>query len=358
MKNSGKLSFIVFLTFVLILELVSCDASKPPAGKEKQESVQVFQANINTKGVYLVTDGTIDFAEKPVPIYFRVPGILEKGELELKPGTTFKKGQLLFQIDNRKAYAEYRSYQRDLAALVEAFLRVIEKEVPTESTKWKLFASGIHPSQLLPEFPAVNARELAALNNSGVAELYDKTKRAETSMTDYFYVAIQDGMILETFVKPGKKLSSGQKVATWSGSGSYYLRIILPDNVQSKLYQSADGGVQLFDLNGKLLGTGKLDKVQHSKTGEEVLGYTVTPARQTVFSKDQQVRVRTANPTSGKLSFPPSSVSGTTVCVLNAGGTVEKVTISRLKQGDLVLMNYRKQLIPGKKYRPELMIDQ
>ena len=362
MRKFPAASFIVILTLAFATVLPSCNDPQPRADKEASETIDVLKALSASQGDYLTTEGFTDYYEKPVPLFFMPGGLLEKGEITLKPGTTFKKGQLLFQVDNSKAYSKLRAYLRELNLALEPFISETEQSIPQQSGRWKAFAAAINPAQLLPPLPEIRAEERNLAHFKQVDRAYAQAKEAEIAMAGYFYVAPFDGMVLETFVKPGSQVEPGETVATLASSRKYFARIFVQPGAEAAVFQSAAHPVTLYDRNGKKLGTGKLQQTQ-TTGGQLVIGYVVTPEKGVALSKNQVVNVRSGEKRTATVKLPVTAVRGDSVSIADNRGNIrnsavtiagrenDSIHVSGLKSGAYVLVHYREHAARGKKIR-------
>lgn len=149
-----------------------------------------------------------------VNIAFEVGGKLEQGMVPLEQGVTFKKGQLLCQVNNREAFAAMNRDKAQLATVLVQLLPEIEAQFPAEKNKWVRFMEELKPQFLLPELPRfTSSKERYFITEKGILTAFYALQQAEVKMTHYFYLAPFDGTVLSVSRQPGNIISAHQAVA-------------------------------------------------------------------------------------------------------------------------------------------------
>lgn len=186
-------------------------------------------------------------------VAFAVAGKLEQGTLRLEQGSSFSKGQLLFQINNKEAFATLNKVKTELASQVVRLLPRIETEFPAEKNKWVRFLEELKPQFLVPALPAFKTSgERYLFMESGCADTYSRLQELEVNMTNYFYVAPYDGTIVELYAEDGTQLEKGKPVARIARK--------MPFQIKARVSADVDGAfrnqtVQVKSIQGDLIGT-------------------------------------------------------------------------------------------------------
>jgi hypothetical protein len=145
-------------------------------------------------------------------------------------GQRFRKGDLLFRINNEAAYESYRTDKRRLRL---AAIEIAGKAEENDKQALAAFCEDLSPSKLLPPFPQTKER-LAELEAS-----YASVLQKEQRLRDYFVLAEADGIILAHEKSAGEIVGEGGKVLS-AGSSKGYLKIAA--DVPFESFGIYDGG--------------------------------------------------------------------------------------------------------------------
>ena len=116
-----------FLIMVLLINLKS----------ETPKRQQLIQPKIVKSDIVKLKDMVSEIiglgrlaSSQPVTIYSEVTGILEAGTIPFLPAATFKKGDLLFKVDDRQTKLELNSLKSDLMNALASVLPEIKVDFP------------------------------------------------------------------------------------------------------------------------------------------------------------------------------------------------------------------------------------
>lgn len=258
-------SFITCLS--LFIAFSACKQQETPKEKKPVEiktvdnqlvnGADVKPSKIANSEVILSTKGVIK-PQSSLNVQFAVDGLLESGEQMLFPGNRFKKGQLLFQLNNQLQFEKIKSAKNDLVLRLKAFKKEFEKQFPVDAIAYAAFVENLTPEMLLPEYPLLTNREAVNfLNENKISEAYKLVASLESAMANYFYLAPYDGVVGDIFIKPGTEIRKGQTVGILSKSNNCVIiaefdapEFTKIDSIISFRISKLDGSV---DVEGKLL---------------------------------------------------------------------------------------------------------
>lgn len=190
---------------------------------------------------------------------FKVDGLLEQGEVVLERETSFKKNQLLFQINNRKAFSQYLQAKKDFRFACDDAIKILENFLlPNELVKWKEFVASLQENQLITDFPSITNREEQKISqNLNLLKSYTALKKLESNMSNYFFLAPFDGKILHLNAKIGTTVQKNQTIAFLVSKKSKILKVVMDsadfhqiESVQKSWIESNDF-IQNLDWNSK-----------------------------------------------------------------------------------------------------------
>jgi hypothetical protein len=164
-------------------------------------------------------------AAQVVDVAFEVSGKLEQGAFLPEPGRTFKKGELLYQVNNRAAFAAMNRDKASLSVLLLGLMPEIDAQFPAEKNKWVRFMEELKPQFLLPELPRFqSSKERYLVTEKGILTAFYALQQAEANMADYFYLAPFDGIVLSVSKHPGSIVAAYQTVARIGVSDRFFIR--------------------------------------------------------------------------------------------------------------------------------------
>ena len=211
-----KLPITVYGILALALTtVVVCGCNSESDNKQSAKSVMITvdRANNETISSDAIAEATLE-APTIVKVAFSVSGKLEKGELILEEGSHFKKGQLLYQINNREVFAALNRVKTELATKLVQLLPEIETQFPTEKNKWVRFMEELKPQYLVPALPPFKtSKERYLFTEKGCLADYYRLQEMEVNMANYFYIAPFDGSVISVTEQPDNQIQAGKPVA-------------------------------------------------------------------------------------------------------------------------------------------------
>lgn len=266
--KKGYLIFIGILFLVLTSLLLGKFfwEDKPEKIKKEAKELKTSQAEIKEKKP-IETD--LNFHGKIVPaesrmIVFDVSGTLEKGDVDLKQGVSFKSNKLLYKLNLKEAFYAISSKKIALAEKITASLNDLPAEISTEKDKWEKFVSNVIPAKRLPALPTFTSKkELGYFSEKGILVDYNALAKMELEIEKYFYLAPFDGYVDEVYVKPGSTVKSGKSIARISKRNSFELKVTVPQD-QSELFEIGQK-VDLLNIEKDTIGGGKLIRKSDNK---------------------------------------------------------------------------------------------
>lgn len=321
---------------------------KAPIEKHEliQKEYKLLDVSVSPLEVSLQADGKVMYANEQ-NVFFSVSGLLEKGEVEVKSGTKFSKGQLLFQINNREAFKKMWADKKQLKTKLEALLTELKTKFPSREKEWDDFINSIGPGNLLADLPEVkSADEKKWLTEHAIPEAHKKIKQMESAMADYFYIAPFDGYLTNVETQPGINISSKQIIASISKTK----KKMIVCSVSKASYQDFESAPTAFVTVGKSSFTGQIQKTKANPSDKGKLDVYLT-TKENGWS-DQDIKVKLQGYTRSVYATIPGFVPKYGhVHVLQDGEPVGKnisivstrkdsVVVTGLETGDQLILNY------------------
>lgn len=253
--------FIILGVFVILLGLIYI----PIINKDKRDDPEEKPASLNYIAVKEIQNksyrntitayGQIQ-PNQQMDVTMQVQGFLEREQRSLRPGMTFKKGDVLFKVERVDALYSIISRRSAFTNLITTILADIKIDYPQSLSKWEQFLTAVDPIKALPPLPEVtNKQEKLFINSRNIPSEYYAIKAAETQLDHYFYLAPFDGTVIASFAEPGSMVSPAMRLATIARTTGYEVKAPVPLR-QLDLFLNAKS-IGFHNPEGVLIGTGK-----------------------------------------------------------------------------------------------------
>ncbi len=131
----------LLVIFAIIFFVIA--AKKKPAEKATKEEATAVYVPIRIvkneeKELQIISYGQVTPMSE-IDVAVEVQGKLEKGQILMKPGVNFSKGQILYKVNNDEAFYSLSARKTQLSNLVVSAMPDIELDFPSELTKWLKF---------------------------------------------------------------------------------------------------------------------------------------------------------------------------------------------------------------------------
>ena len=234
MKKSQIVLALIFLilTGTIYLALINNkkDYSKTIKNEQSILYVPVRKVKNELKEMKLISYGQIT-ANTEIIVSFEVQGKLEKGYSTMKPGTKFKKGQVLFKVNSKEAFYSLSARKSSLSNLILNSLPDIELDYPSERSKWIKFIDGLVPSKMMPELPKFkNNKERLFMTSRNIISEYYNLKSQEARMEKYLFIAPFSGTITDLYAEPGAIANPGAQIAKIAKTGDFEVKVPISIN--------------------------------------------------------------------------------------------------------------------------------
>lgn len=272
-------------------------------------------------------------------IAFEIQGKLQQGDLILKPGSRFKRNDLLYKVGSEEMFYSLNGRKAQLSNLVISVLPDLSIDYTDTYEKWEEFLKSIKPSSFLPNLPTFDSeKEKLFITSKGIYGEYWNIKSMEEKISKYIYLAPFDGAVTTVYTEPGSIVNPGGKIARISNIESLEVRLPIPIAALNKF--KSKGAVDFFDAKGKKIGKGKLLRMAseiNTNTQSIDAYYSITSLNKEILLAGQYVTASINNLISESVAVIPSSaVKQNKVHVLENFQLVQKdIRILSQKQDSL-----------------------
>lgn len=368
MKRSQIILFIIFLIITGSLYLGLSRNKKETANETKSEDnsiyVAVNEAKNQSRTSQLISYGQVA-SNTELIVAFEVQGKLMKGDIEMKPGTNFKKGQLLYQLDNSEAFYTLSASKSALANLVLSALPDLDLDFPTEKDKWYNFFKALHPNKRLPELPVIKSdKEQMFVTSRNILTEYYNLKSAEQRMDKFFYFAPFSGTVIEIYGEPGTIVNSGVQLAKIAKTDAFEVKV--PISIEHLDKYKNKSVAKFTDASGKMVGSGKIIRISNiinQQTQSADVYFSVTPIKgERIYQGMYLNTVIEQEVTNEVVVLPRTAVQHKQIQELKDGKinpleiTIvdtkpDSVFISGIPNGKIIVLDYIETIEEGKEYK-------
>lgn len=203
--------------------------------------------------------GRVNSAQS-VSLIAEVGGRLMQGSIELKEASSFRKGDVIYKIDDREARYNLQSQKSEFLNNVASVLADIKIDFPEELSKWENFLQQIEIVKPLPELPELKSRkEKTFISNRKLLNQYYAIKSAEERLAKYAFVAPYNGSIAQLNFAEGSIVNPGANIG----------RIIRTDEMEAEIPIKAESikwiekgmPVKLFSENKSMQWDGNVTRI-------------------------------------------------------------------------------------------------
>lgn len=205
---------IIFGSYGL-MKLMASMKPAPPAPQIEQHSRFVIAKPVKYSSVKseILSQGRINTSQE-IELVAEASGKIERGNIIIKKGTTFKKGDILFQIYKDELQLSLYSQKSRFLNSVAGILPDLKIDFPSHHKLYLDFFNNIDIKNNLPELPKTELSNLKVfLASRNIIAEYYSIKQQELALTRTTVYAPFDGTIVHTYLETGAYANIGTKVA-------------------------------------------------------------------------------------------------------------------------------------------------
>ncbi len=154
-----------------------------------------------------------------VALGVEVGGRIERGDVALKQGETFKKGELLFSINRDDINARLMSAKSKFLTTISQVLPDINLDLNDEYSKWNNFFNSISLEKKMPPLPEINgSKERVYIASNNIISQYYDIISLEISLDKHEVYAPFDGVFTSVTKEVGAIVSANSQLGTISST--------------------------------------------------------------------------------------------------------------------------------------------
>ena len=220
-------SLLLILGSVALQNLFSGMKEEPekkeiPVAKKYVKTQKVVYSDVPT---FVIAHGRVEASDN-LDLIAEKQGRMYQGAVRLKAGKKFKKGDLLFKIDDKEARFNLQSQKSTLLKDLAAILPDFRVDFPDSYQKWNAYFESIDLRKNLPDLPELSSnKEKTYLATKNIFSSFYSIKSSEEALTKFRLYAPFNGIISEVFLQSGSYVGPGSKIAKIHRTDSYEIKV-------------------------------------------------------------------------------------------------------------------------------------
>jgi len=203
------------------------EMKRPPEIKKYVKTEPVKYSTIPTE---VLAFGRVRTAES-LDVIAEVSGRMFGGSVPLKEGQSFRKGTLIYRIDDTETRLDLQSQKSNFLKDLAAILPDLKIDFSDNFKAWEEYFNSIDLNKSLPELPGYKSnKEKTFLATKNIFSSYYSIKSAEANLEKYRFYAPFAGTISEVNLQSGSYVNPGSNIA----------KILRSDKLEIKVDVSAD----------------------------------------------------------------------------------------------------------------------
>ncbi|MFP4459688.1 MAG: efflux RND transporter periplasmic adaptor subunit [Candidatus Zixiibacteriota bacterium] len=195
---------------------------KPPKAKR---FVSVREVRYGTVDNIITEHGRIQASDQ-IELVTEGQGRVQKGDIALKVGANFKKGQILYKIDDTQTRLSLKASKSAFMTKLASVLAELKIDNPGRYEIWYRYAQSIDYGKTLPDIPEFeNDKEKMFFASRGITADYYNILVSEDRLSKYKYYAPFDGSFANVYTTVGANAKIGTRIGKIVSTDYYELQL-------------------------------------------------------------------------------------------------------------------------------------
>lgn len=210
---------VLIVLFVLssFLYMVFSGMEEKPEDKQR-EVIKLFvkteKIRYTTNQAKIIETGRLS-SQHSVDLSAEVQGEILQGNVTLREGSKFRKGDLLVRIFDEEAQNNLKASKSRFLNAIAGILPDIKIDYPGSYTKYEDFFNSVKINEPLPHLPEADSEaEKIFLASRNILNDYFSIKSAEVRLSKYNLYAPFDGSFTMVYLEPGSVANPGSRIAS------------------------------------------------------------------------------------------------------------------------------------------------
>lgn len=267
-------------------------------------------------------------------------GKIEKGNVTLRKGTSFKKGQLLGTIYKDEVELALKARKSNFLTSMSILLPDIKVDFPNQYEQFFQFFNAIDMDENLPELPEIKEEQLKIfLASKNILSNYYSIKQDEKRLSRHSLYAPFDGTFTQVNFEVGAYVNTGGQIAKMIRTDQLEVEVLV-ENEYSKWIKIGDK-VEVYSETWETPRTGQVVRKSYFVNDNQFRGVFVkvnTSQKDELLSGEYKEVVFPGQKLSGVMEIPRSAVFNSNEVFIVKDGKLKKQKINDLKWNETTLI--------------------
>ncbi|MGI9543328.1 MAG: efflux RND transporter periplasmic adaptor subunit, partial [Cyclobacteriaceae bacterium] len=219
-------------------------------------TIPVAYHDVDTR---IVTYGRVE-SSQPIDLIAEVSGRILGGGVPLKESQDFRRGSLLYRIDDAEARLDLKSEKSNFLRDLATILPDLKIDFSDSYPNWNSYFESIDIDKNLPELPNYKSdKEKTFLATKNIFSTYFNIKRSETNLRKHLIYAPFTGSFSEVSLESGAYVNPGNKIARIVRTGKLELKV--PVETTDIKWIKEGGKVEVATEDGFMKWDGRIKRI-------------------------------------------------------------------------------------------------
>ena len=211
--------------FFLMKTLIASKKKNKPSTTVNIPTAFVSMAQNKIVPINITENGRLS-AKHKIDLFAEVQGVMQATSKDFKPGTKYRKGEILVRIKSDDFYANLQAQKSVLQNLITSMLPDLKLDYPDAYPNWDNYLKSFDMSKPMAELPKPETdKEKFFITGRNIYTTYYNTKNLEIVFQKYALKAPYNGILTEALVTPGSLVRAGQKLGEFINPSQYELEL-------------------------------------------------------------------------------------------------------------------------------------
>lgn len=258
--------FIISITLLVVaiaaaffIMTALANSKKDPESRAKEKAkiyVRASKIEYSDMSTSIIASGRLS-SQSLVDLSAEVSGMILQGDLSLKEGTNFKKGDLLVRIFDEEAKNNLKASKSRFLNSIAGILPDMKIDFTEEFDKWNKFFNDINIDKELPALPKFNSdKEKIFLASRNILNDYYTIESAQVRLSKYKIYAPFKGTFTKVMMEVGSVANPGTRIATMIKTDNLELEV--PVKAEDIYWINYNDKVKVSTSDGQMTWWGKV----------------------------------------------------------------------------------------------------
>lgn len=211
------IAIVILFAFAFWLSAMFSSMGVEPEEKTREQIklyVKTEKVKYTTNSAIILETGRLS-SQQTVDLSAEVAGQIIAGNVILREGTQFKKGELIVRIFDEEAKNNLKASKSRFLNSIAGILPDIKIDYPESFDKYLEFFNTVKITEPLPPLPELDSeKEKVFLASRNILNDYFSIKSAEVRLSRYKLYAPFDGSFTAVFMEAGSVANPGSRIAS------------------------------------------------------------------------------------------------------------------------------------------------